>query len=71
MTRLSLVLPAAAAMLAGVAMTSTVQAAPASGLPEALKAAVGKVQLVHWRRHHYRHHYYRHHRRHHRHYRHW
>jgi hypothetical protein len=60
-------------MLAGVAMASTAQAAPAAGLPEALKAAqadtAGTVQKAHWRRHHHRHHYRYHHRRHHHHHR--
>ena len=79
MSRLKFVLPAAAMLLAGAVTASTAQAAPTSGLPEALKAAqsetAGGLQLVHWRRHHHRHHYRHHHRRHHhhhhRHHRHW
>ena len=39
MSRLKFVLPAAAMLLAGAVMASTAQAAPTSGLPEALKAA--------------------------------
>ena len=79
MSRLKFVLPAAAMLLAGAVLAPTAQAAPAAGMPEALKAAqsdTAGVQLVHWRRHHhYRHHHYRHHHRrhhhHHRHHRHW
>jgi ribulose kinase len=78
MSRLKFVLPAAAMLLAGAVTASTAQAAPTSGLPEALKAAqsqtAGNVQKAHWRRHHHRHHYRHHHRRHHhhhRHHRHW
>jgi len=76
MSRLSLVLPAAAMLLAGVVMAPTAQAAPASGMPEALKAAASQesgVARVNWWRHHrhHRHHsHHRHHRHHHHHHRH-
>jgi Ni/Co efflux regulator RcnB len=74
MIRMKFLLPAAALMLAGALSTATAQAAPAAGVPEAVKAASheGNVQQIHWRRHHShhrRHHHHRHH--HHRHHRHW
>ncbi|HJZ43149.1 MAG TPA: hypothetical protein VJ233_05470, partial [Hyphomicrobiaceae bacterium] len=66
MSRLSLVLPAAAMLLAGVVTISTAQAAPATGFPEALKAAASQesdvAQVNWWDRHR---HYRRHHRGHH------
>ena len=77
MSRLSLVLPAAAMLLAGAVTVSTAQAAPTAGAPEALKAAAsqesGIAQANWWRHHrHHRHHsHHRHHRHHHQHHRNW
>lgn len=51
MSRLSLVLPAAAMLLAGAMTATTAEAAPAAGVPEALKAAAlqgGDVTKVSW-----------------------
>ena len=69
---LKLLAPAAAMLLTGAVMTTTAQAAPAPGLPEALangQASTGVVEKAHWRHHHRRHHHH-HHRRHHHHHHH-
>ena len=46
MSRLSLVLPAAAMLLAGAMTATTAEAAPAAGIPEALKAAASQESAV-------------------------
>ncbi len=55
MSRLSFVLPAAAMLLAGVVMAPSAQAAPAAGVPEALKTAAAQgsdvAQVAWWDRH--------------------
>ena len=73
---LKLLAPAAAMLLAGAVMASSAQAAPATGMPQVLKAAqAGTVHKANWYRHHHRHHYYYrywryHHHHHHRHHHH-